>query len=415
MPTSRSRAAAPMPPGGDRVWPGWPRRAPAPRGQGVRGWRPCACGRPRGVAAVFALVAALVVTLVGCGPGGGGKSAGGAGGAVGVGAVTTAVPAPDPTRCPAGGGAGTGPSLAAPSLPADGAVARGRAPRGPFLVDPASQAAQQAQAHPADAAAIAPLVQTSSAFSVGDWITDVVGEVHRRAAAAATAGATAVFMVYAIPHRDVGAGFSAGGLPDAVAYRQFTRQVAAGIGGAAAVIVLEPDALGQIDQLDAAQAAERYALLRDAVDVYGTLPATSVYLDGANCGWIAPAVMAGRLAQAGIAHARGFAVNVANYYRTEDEAARAEVLSRFVGGAHYVVDTSRNGRGPAVGLTNAWCNPPGRGLGEKPTTSTGYPHADAFLWVKTPGASDGECGRGDPAAGTWWPEQAAELVRNAAG
>ncbi|WP_055748302.1 glycoside hydrolase family 6 protein [Frankia sp. AvcI1] len=420
MPTSRSRAAAPMPPGGDRVRPAWPRRAPDPCGRAGRAWRPRAGGRPRGVAAVLALVAALVVTLVGCGPGGGKSAggAGGAGGAVGAAGATTAVPAPDPTRCPAGGGAGGGPSLAggeAAAGSADGAAARGRAPRGPFLVDPAGQAAQQAQAHPAEAAAIAPLVQTSSAFPVGDWVTDVVGEVHSRAAAAEATGATAVYMVYAIPHRDTGGVYSAGGLPDAAAYRQFTRQVAAGIGGAAAVIVLEPDALGQIDRLDAAQAAERYALLRDAVDVYGALPATSVYLDGANCGWIAPAVMAGRLAQAGIAHARGFAVNVANYYRTEDEAARAEVLSRFVGGAHYVVDTSRNGRGPAVGLTNPWCNPPGRGLGEKPTTSTGYPHADAFLWVKTPGASDGECGRGDPTAGAWWPQQAAELVRNAAG
>ncbi|WP_261569049.1 glycoside hydrolase family 6 protein [Frankia gtarii] len=367
---------------------------------------PRACGRPRGVTAVLAAVVVLVVALVGCGPDGGGKSAGGVTGGADTG---TAVPAPDPSRCPMGGSAGSGPSPAA-----DEAAARGRAPHGPFLVDPHSQAAQQAQDRPADAAAIAPLVQTPTAFPVGDWITDVVGEVHSRAAAASATAGTAVFMVYGIPHRDVGGVFSAGGLPDAASYRQFTRQIAAGIGGAAAVIVLEPDALGQIDQLDAAQAAERYTLLRDAVDVYGALPATSVYLDGANCGWIAPAVMARRLAEAGVAHARGFAVNVANFYRTEDEAARAEILSRFVGGAHYVVDTSRNGRGPAVGLTNGWCNPPGRGLGEKPTTSTGYPHADAFLWVKTPGASDGECGRGDPEAGKWWQEQATELVRNAA-
>ncbi|EIV90610.1 glycoside hydrolase family 6 protein [Frankia sp. QA3] len=404
MPTSRSRAAAPMPPGGDHAWPGRPRQAPAPHGPGRRARRPRACGRPRGVAAVLALAAALVVALVGCGPDDG-KSPGGAGGAAGA---ATAVPAPDPTRCPEGGSAGSGPSLVA-----DGDAAWGRAPRGPFLVDPHSQAAQQAQARPADAAAIAPLVQTSTAFPVGEWVKDLVGEVHSRAAAASAAGSTAVFMVYAIPHRDVGAGFSPGGLPDAASYRQFTRQVAAGIGGAAAVIVLEPDSLGQIDQLTAGEAAERYALLRDAVDVYGALPATSVYLDGANCGWIAPAVMARRLAEAGVAHARGFAVNVANYYRTEDEVARAEILSRYIGGAHYVVDTSRNGRGPAAGLTNGWCNPPGRGLGEKPTTSTGYPHADAFLWVKTPGASDGECGRGNPAAGKWWQEQAVELVRNA--
>ncbi|MCL9798035.1 glycoside hydrolase family 6 protein, partial [Frankia sp. AgKG'84/4] len=259
------------------------------------------------------------------------------------------------------------------------------------------------------------LVRTPTAFSVGDWITDVTGEVHSRAAAARAGGTTAVFMVYGIPHRDVGAGYSAGGFPDGAAYRQFTRQVAAGIGDARAVIVLEPDSLGQIDQLPADQVTERYALLRDAVDVYAGLPATSVYLDGTNCGWVAPAEMARRLGEAGVAHARGFAVNVANYYRTEDEAARAEILAALLGDAHYVVDTSRNGRGPASGLTDAWCNPPGRGTGATPTTDTGYPHADAFLWVKTPGASDGECGRNNPPAGTWWPQAAAELVRNGVG
>jgi endoglucanase len=107
-------------------------------------------------------------------------------------------------------------------------------------------------------------------------------------------------------------------------------------------------------------------------------------------------------------------VNVANYYRTEDEVARAEIISTLTGGAHFVVDTSRNGRGPFTGqLANPWCNPPGRGLGAAPTTDTGSDRADAFLWIKTPGASDGECGRGNPPAGAWWQEQAEELARNA--
>jgi len=353
-------------------------------------------------------VLALAAGLAGCGLGGGSGDAGGRSG--GAPASGRSVPAVDPGRCPAGG---AGQSGGAQDGSADLGPGRDRAPRGPFLVDPHSQAAQQAAAHPADAQAIATLVQTPTAFPVGDWITDVTDQVRSRAAAAQASGSTAVFMIYGIPHRDVGAGFSSGGLPNADAYRQFTRQVAAGIGGARAVLVLEPDALGQIDELDQGQAAERYGLLRDAVDVYASLPAASVYLDGANCGWIAPAEMARRLVQAGVAHARGFAVNVANYYRTVDEVSRAEVLAGLLGGAHYVVDTSRNGQGPASGITNPWCNPPGRGLGARPTTDTAYPHADAFMWVKTPGASDGECGRGDPAAGAWWPKAAADLVRNA--
>jgi endoglucanase len=99
--------------------------------------------------------------------------------------------------------------------------------------------------------------------------------------------------------------------------------------------------------------------------------------------------------------------------------------------AHFVIDTSRNGRGPwtpPAGVTwpdpQTWCNPPDRGLGIRPTTNTGNPLADAFLWIKTPGQSDGPCDRGtgtgldpardnmaDPAAGEWFDEQAIELVR----
>ena len=100
---------------------------------------------------------------------------------------------------------------------------------------------------------------------------------------------------------------------------------------------------------------------------------------------------------------------------------------------HFVVDTSRNGQGawtaPAgkySGDAQTWCNPPGRGIGIRPTARTGVALVDAYLWIKTIGESDGQCNRGipggtidpeygqvDPAAGDWWPAQATTLVRNA--
>jgi endoglucanase len=94
----------------------------------------------------------------------------------------------------------------------------------------------------------------------------------------------------------------------------------------------------------------------------------------------------------------------------------------------FVIDTSRNGQGPwaapAGVYTDAedWCNPPDRGLGATPTTDTGNPLVDAYLWIKVPGESDGKCYRGtdgpldpergieDPAAGAWFAEQASELI-----
>lgn len=98
---------------------------------------------------------------------------------------------------------------------------------------------------------------------------------------------------------------------------------------------------------------------------------------------------------------------------------------------HFVIDTSRNGQGPwnppahPAGDAQDWCNPPARGLGNLPTANTGQPLVDAYLWVKIPGASDGQCTRWtsgpldpvrgvqDPAAGLWFPDMALELVQNA--
>lgn len=100
---------------------------------------------------------------------------------------------------------------------------------------------------------------------------------------------------------------------------------------------------------------------------------------------------------------------------------------------HFVVDTSRDGQGSwtpppgkYAGDPQTWCNAPGRGVGDRPTADTGVPLVDAYLWIKTVGQSDGQCNRNipggtidpeygivDPPAGTWWPEQALSLVRNA--
>ena len=50
-------------------------------------------------------------------------------------------------------------------------------------------------------------------------------------------------------------------------------------------------------------------------------------------------------------------------------------------GAHYVIDTSRNGAGPAEG--RRWTGATRVvNLGVAPTTATAGEHADAYLWVK---------------------------------
>ena len=77
-----------------------------------------------------------------------------------------------------------------------------------------------------------------------------------------------------------------------------------------------------------------------------------------------------------------------------------------------MINTAVNGRGPLhVGGTNVWCNPPGRGLGRPPTSSTGIAGVDAFLWISRPGFSAGACNGGPLPVGSWWPERALTLAR----
>jgi endoglucanase len=93
---------------------------------------------------------------------------------------------------------------------------------------------------------------------------------------------------------------------------------------------------------------------------------------------------------------------------TDESEAYGRAISALVGGRPFVIDTGRNG----AGTDGAWCNAPARALGPAPTLRTGDPLVDALLWVKPPGASDGEC-NGGPPAGAWWPEAAIDLARRA--
>jgi endoglucanase len=225
-------------------------------------------------------------------------------------------------------------------------------------------------------------------------------------------------------------------------------------------------------------ASDRFFMLNAAVDRLNEQPNVNVYLDGTHSSWLGVGDAAKRLVGAGVQRASGFFVNVSNYRLTEHLVKYGTWISKCIAFAnnpeeggwrlghyefcgsqyfpadpndfstwhltdewydanlgsavptvHFVIDTSRNGRGPwtppAYPDPQDWCNPPGRGLGLLPTAETGVPLLDAFMWVKIPGESDGECTRGlgpagttidpewgqvDPAAGHWFPAQALQLA-----
>jgi endoglucanase len=137
-----------------------------------------------------------------------------------------------------------------------------------------------------------------------------------------------------------------------------------------------------------------------------------VYIDGGHSRWLSADELAAGLNEVGVDRARGFSLNTANFFTTE-EIGYGEAVSTLTNGANYVIDTSRNGAGPAPDDPLYWCNPSGRALGVPPTTETAGTHADAYLWIKRPGESDGTCGRGEPSAGRFIDQYAIDLARNA--
>jgi endoglucanase len=224
--------------------------------------------------------------------------------------------------------------------------------------------------------------------------------------AAAAAGQTPILVVYNIPNRDC-SGASSGGMPSHEAYRKWIDQVAAGLSGRAAAIILEPDVLSLMSNcLNGTQQAQVQASMAYAGrKLKAGSPSTKVYVDAGHSNWLPPAEIARRLVLAGVKTADGIATNVSNYRATRDEVAYAKKVLAAVGVSRLraVVDTSRNGNGP---LGDEWCDPKGRAVGTPTTTATGDDRIAAFLWVKLPGESDG-CIAG---AGQFVPERAYELA-----
>jgi endoglucanase len=286
----------------------------------------------------------------------------------------------------------------------------GSALTGALYVQQGTSAHQQVAAwqssRPQDASYLARIAQEAQAIWFGDWNGDIRSAVASVMSSSSRAGAIPVVVAYNIPHRDCGS-YSAGGARDGAAYLGWIREFARGLQGQRSIVVLEPDAAAAADCLPPAQRSERLGLLADAVSILKEAGA-AVYLDAGHAFWKTAAEMGPILRAAGIGAADGFALNVSNYHSTSANVRYGQALSRELGGARFVIDTSRNG--VATATPEQWCNAPGQGLGERPRLAPGPAQVDAYLWVKRPGESDGTC-NGGPAAGQWWAEYALELAR----
>jgi len=268
------------------------------------------------------------------------------------------------------------------------------------------------QASSPEEAALAAKIAEQPAAEWFSYPYEAIGaEVDSYVSAAASAGALPVLVPYHLPNRDCGL-YSAGGAQDPQEYREWVAAFVDAIGERPAVVVIEPDSLPQLDTcLSEPDQAQRLELIRSFAEALSALPSTVVYLDAGHSSWVPADIMAERLLEAGIAEVRGFSLNVSNYQYDEGLLRFGrDVIARLGLETHFIIDSSRNGNGPAAG-PESWCNPAGRALGRAPTADTDDPALDAYLWVKRPGESDGEC-LGGPAPGLWFPERAFELARN---
>jgi endoglucanase len=192
------------------------------------------------------------------------------------------------------------------------------------------------------------------------------------------------------------------------------------IGNHPVLMLLEEDAVGTSYGLtkDGALGAWE-AMLRYEVGKVATLPHAVAYVEAGYSDANSPGYTAKVLNAVGVRRIRGFWTNDTHLNWTINEIKWGEEISKKTHGAHFVINTGENGNGPKLnphpgkqGVEDL-CNAPGRALGPRPTTNTGFPLVDAFLWSSVPGNSSG-CGGGPP-GGDFWPAKAEGLAARAKG
>lgn len=194
-------------------------------------------------------------------------------------------------------------------------------------------------------------------------------------------------------------------------FKQQIRAMARATARHPAVYLLELDAIGSSGCIARRAAMPAWeAALRFEMHAMQSLPHTVVYVEGGYSDSNSVRYTARILRGIHVNTIRGFFTNDTHNQWTQREVRWATRISRRTHGAHFIVNTSDNGRGPKLnphprtqGIEDL-CNPPGRGLGIEDTTETGSRHADGFLWIHSPGMSAGTC-NGGPAGG-FWPAKA---------
>jgi endoglucanase len=194
-------------------------------------------------------------------------------------------------------------------------------------------------------------------------------------------------------------------------FRARVDAMAQAIGRRPVVLLLEIDGIGSTRGVAKMGSLPQWeADLRYEISAMAALPHTVVYVEGGYSDSNSVGYTARVLNAIGVNKIRGFFTNDTHEAWTIDEVRWATRIAKRTHGAHFIVDTADNGRGPLLNRVKVGngiedlCNPPKRGLGPPDTTDTGHSFADAWMWTHPPGNSSG-CGGGPP-GGVFWPARA---------
>ncbi|EKV15624.1 hypothetical protein PDIG_09780 [Penicillium digitatum PHI26] len=297
---------------------------------------------------------------------------------------------------------------------------------------------------------------------------ELLADIRAQNKAGASPPIAGQFVVYDLPDRDCAAlasngefSIANGGVANYKAYIDAIREVLVEYSDVQTILVVEPDSLANLVTNMAvpkcAGAHNAYLECTDYAVTQLNLANVAMYLDAGHAGWLGwPANLSpAATLYANVYNAakkpaslRGLVTNVSNYngwslttcpsYTSGnancDEKkyinALAPLLKSAGWDAHFITDTGRNGVQPtSQNAWGDWCNVKGTGFGVRPTTDTGDALADAFVWVKPGGESDGtsdssatrydaHCRYSDalqpaPEAGAWFQAYFAQLVENA--
>jgi endoglucanase len=204
------------------------------------------------------------------------------------------------------------------------------------------------------------------------------------------------------------------GAGDQGSYRAWINQFAAGIGSSRVALVLQPD----LPFAMCIPSPVPLQLVADAARRFNSLPHTTVYIDIGAAGWASVPRAVSMLEQAGIRHARGFALNVTQYGSTSLELEYGDQIvgalaAAGIPGKRFVINTDENGSpflaGQYPGNPNEARVCSGRHdhlcvtLGIPPTTDVANPRwglgpsersiaareVDGYLWAGRPWVDNG--------------------------